>query len=379
MATRGKQGQHLKNKGLYTGGNWPQYRYGKPELRPVYNPAKAKKARLLKDATRKRELISATAEQLRDWRSTPFEFEASCRHGLRQSFCESGNAWQSSDDAAAEIVQEALLSNGAKRPTWEEGQWEYTVSPDYCACCHGPLDEEAIAKRHRFCSTECAQISYERRAYAEVRTHAEVAKAAYVMLRTDAAPETECEHCHRPFKRMNIGTAKKYGRGKFCSKECADAAKRVYAETQCQSCGKSFRPNNASQRFCSKPCAAMGNVKAPNRECEECGKAFHSYRISDPTKDRFCSKECLTLARQKGTALRAIPKTCAWCGDAFEARTTKGMYCNTTCRKLANEYAMGLAPKRLNRLVFDHFFTKPINTRPDLITPDLFDLLVEAA
>ena len=71
-------------------------------------------------------LVESCAAILGRWRSSAFEFEASCRHGLRSGFCLAGESWARADVMAAEIVRESLHRIGARRPTWEEGQPEYT-------------------------------------------------------------------------------------------------------------------------------------------------------------------------------------------------------------------------------------------------------------
>ncbi|WP_404404874.1 hypothetical protein [Pelagibacterium halotolerans] len=378
MARKGNQGRHLRGMGLYTGGNWPEYRYGKPEPRPVHNPAKPAKRRIVKDSRREKQLIGAAAEQLRNWDSTPFEFEASCRHGLRQSFCEDGHAWQRSDDEAAHIVHEALLSIGAKRPDWAEGQWEYAISPDYCVGCGGPMPDEEMAKGHRFCSPDCARGAYERRSYGEIRKQSEIARNAYHIIRTDRAPTATCQHCQKPFKRAGITEKQKTesGKGKFCSVACHNASMRIFADRECTVCGKTFRPKTETQHLCSKACVTKHQVKPLNATCKCCGKPFKSYRVNSAKPEKYCSVDCARSDQWN----RQIPKSCAWCGDGYFAKSPKSTYCTPRCRQLAINYRNGQIPERISRPVFDHFFTLPTNAmRPAQLTPSSLDKLLEAA
>lgn len=117
---------------------------------------KAKPRRLNKD--RRRHLVATVANILEAGEPTKFAFEASCRHGIRSSLCAHGWRWAEADAIAADIVATALRSIGAQRPTWQQGQPEWTqegFAPTLrtrCIRCHKPL--EGIQRR--FCSALCA-------------------------------------------------------------------------------------------------------------------------------------------------------------------------------------------------------------------------------
>lgn len=97
---------------------------------------------------------------------TPFAAEGSCRAGVRASLCTQGWRWIDADQMAAVLVSAALAIVGAKRPTWYEGQPEWTqpgatpIIYDRCRCCHGPIPEG----RRVFCCFECKNMFHERRA-----------------------------------------------------------------------------------------------------------------------------------------------------------------------------------------------------------------------
>lgn len=77
--------------------------------------------------------------------------------------------------------------------------------------------------------------------------------------------DRNCLTCGKPLEVRPCDI--KSGRGKYCSRECANLAKK----------GKST----------SKKGKKTGEYKT----CEECGKSFYCYP-SQITKRRFCSKEC---------------------------------------------------------------------------------------
>lgn len=107
---------------------------------------------------RRRHLVETVAGILARGEWSKFSYEAACRYGLRRAFCRQGWRWIEADATAADIVAAALRSIGAQRPTWKEGQPEWTqdgfapVLRTRCLRCHKPL--EGIQRR--FCSALCA-------------------------------------------------------------------------------------------------------------------------------------------------------------------------------------------------------------------------------
>src|SRR3546814_953966 len=57
---------------------------------------------------------------------TAFSLEGELRHRLRSSLCRQGADWILADLLAAAIVEDALRKVGAQRPTWQQGQPEWT-------------------------------------------------------------------------------------------------------------------------------------------------------------------------------------------------------------------------------------------------------------
>lgn len=96
---------------------------------------------------------------------TPFAAEGPCRHGIRASLCLQGWKWANADAVAAEIVAAALNVAGARRPTWYEGQPEWTqpgalpIERERCLFCRGRMP----AGHWKFCCTECSQHFHKKR------------------------------------------------------------------------------------------------------------------------------------------------------------------------------------------------------------------------
>lgn len=91
--------------------------------------------------------------------ATLLNFEAPCRHGIRCRLTLQGWRWQDADTAAADVVSAALRQIGAKRPTWAEGQPEWSqngagamIERTRCIRCHGRLPE----MHRKFCGELCA-------------------------------------------------------------------------------------------------------------------------------------------------------------------------------------------------------------------------------
>lgn len=86
-----------------------------------------------------------------------FGLEGPLRAGIRADLCRQGWRWIGADDMAREILAEAFRRVNAVRPSWEEGQNEWTVHAgtliqrECCARCYKPLPEG----RRKYCSHLC--------------------------------------------------------------------------------------------------------------------------------------------------------------------------------------------------------------------------------
>lgn len=107
-------------------------------------------------------------------------------------------------------------------------------------------------------------------------------------------PYVVCEQCGKVFQVKAFF----FGKAKYCSKACKDAARKTLAPIICKGCGKEFMPITATVTFCDKPCryahqagitreewiAAHPPLEANRlfkRVCHDCGKPTNDYRCSD--------------------------------------------------------------------------------------------------
>lgn len=134
-----------------------------PWTRPA--PMRAMPKKLNRD--RRAHIVRIVAGILAMAEPTKFTFEATCRHALRSRLCLAGWRWADADDAAAGIVSDALRSVGAQRPTWKEGQPEWTQDG------HSPIERTACVRcrkrlpegRKKFCCQLCASNHHHRLAF----------------------------------------------------------------------------------------------------------------------------------------------------------------------------------------------------------------------
>ncbi|MFV0421103.1 hypothetical protein [Oleidesulfovibrio sp.] len=139
-------------------------------------------------------------------------------------------------------------------------------------------------------------------------------------------PVVTCQHCQSEF---SVAQARiRAGRGKYCSRQCSDAARTISREIQCAWCGKSVRPTHARQAYCSRSCGAHAQAararKGEKRQCMQCGKHFAPVN----NKERYCSQRCrresdLQQAATRGYGLFEDP----WAsGDVQPDRYGKDLY-----------------------------------------------------
>lgn len=89
--------------------------------------------------------------------ATLFGLEGPLRAGIRSDLCRQGWSWKDADSMAREMLDEAFRMVRANRPTWNEGQPEWTIHAGTliertrCIRCHAPLPEG----HHKFCSSLC--------------------------------------------------------------------------------------------------------------------------------------------------------------------------------------------------------------------------------
>ncbi|MDJ1464937.1 hypothetical protein [Nitratireductor sp. GZWM139] len=127
---------------------------------PWVKPVKAQKPkphRLNRD--RRRYLVETVVAILKQGEASKFQFEATCRHAIRSRLCLNGWSWHEAEAIAKDIVDTALNRIGAYRPSWAEGQPEWSqngagalIERTRCIRCRSPLEEQQT----KFCSKLCA-------------------------------------------------------------------------------------------------------------------------------------------------------------------------------------------------------------------------------
>jgi hypothetical protein len=163
---------------------------------------------------------------------------------------------------------------------------------------------------------------------------------AYAARRVEAV-EHVCAHCGKPSGLR--AAAIKRGR-KYCGRDCYDAAHLVHdrpAELPCEQCGTLYPTSGraAGTRFCSRGCssAALKRAGAPP-PCAQCGKERQwKYGTSVNTVGPYCSRGCAGQARRKRREV-----VCLACGTIFEKRHSelsayRSIHCSRACRKLTAE------------------------------------------
>ena len=102
-----------------------------------------------------------------------------------------------------------------------------------------------------------------------------------------------CSYCGGEFERRaekhkwNI----KNNRLEYCDKDCLYSALRL-KNIECEQCGRSFHPSDATRRFCSKVCWNEYNSvhmrSLENKFCKQCGNEFRPNECGR----KFCSRPC---------------------------------------------------------------------------------------
>lgn len=266
---------------------------------------------------------------------TVFEPEGACRHGLRSSLCLQGWSWSDADHCATQIISTVLRKLGAIRPTWQQGQPEWTqdghapVERQRCAVCGNPMEPSHHTSPRIYCSDVCRTAAYRERARAtrekqtrdEWKASVAAEKAQYRKQR-----ERDCDHCGKAFIRRIEKPMQR-----FCSKTCADQSgdRRQLADRPCLHCGTMFRPKGDRSKYCSLRCSAAAQSEAmrkPEKACDACRKLFRPVIA----KRRFCSLECRAVGlRQKQD------RACEFCGSIFRPNSAASKYCSTACGGMA--------------------------------------------
>jgi hypothetical protein len=178
--------------------------------------------------------IKETIAILRQGEWTKFEFEGACRAGIRSSLCLQSWPWADADAAAVEIVRIALHRIDAVRPTWLQGQPEYTqegfapIERVRCANCRNPMPPGpgylGGTRAKKYCSKLCRDVAAgnRRRLFGFRQTRAEyLAQAAVHREKNRVERRIACEWCKIPFTPDDRRGKGKAAPQRFCSNSCA--------------------------------------------------------------------------------------------------------------------------------------------------------------
>lgn len=256
-----------------------EYRNGKPRKLPL--------APIFKEKDRV-SIVDSVMDVLNDWRLSPFENEGPVRAGVRASLCMKGYAWGSSDLEAGLIVSGGLKRMGAERPSWDQGQREYTIPAENCAWCGGERDP---AVGGRFCTVECAKAFVMDRQARETGRDTAIYKAAVRVLRRDRMDRRKCLNCQKPFMHDGPKDPRQY-----CSKACFNEYRRTDAfkkfPSVCRYCDKPFMGRKSGAWYCSRTCQTDESrirTGSPNMPKRISPRVF-DYVITKPTNAYFSTR-----------------------------------------------------------------------------------------
>jgi hypothetical protein len=230
-------------RGIRKADSYTSFRYGyKPKapvaLAPIFQ------------GQQRQEAVAEVERTLKEWRLTPFENEAACVHGLRSAFCEGGHRWERSQAEALAFVGAALKHMGAVRPTWEQGQPDYTEPRENCSWCRRPLDEGRL--RSRVCSPHCGKMILMHRTFETKAIEDRTRMQAYHVAARARMKPRPCKQCGVSFQPLQTAP------GIFCTAVCMhdhqkSEASRVH-DCRCVWCGVAFQAKREGASFCSKNC-----------------------------------------------------------------------------------------------------------------------------
>lgn len=307
---------------------------------------------------------------LRSWTWSPFEYEATCRTAIRADLCLGGHGWKASDAEAAAIVEGGLAEMGAARPSWDEGQWTYAISPDCCAWCGRLMDDDEGRSGARYCSAECAKSAMERRDFSDRsnrnRAYSQVVRAVQIY----SMPQKPCAECGKLFHPRKDQTDRAY-----CSRKCLGAARTRGFERvgSCYVCGNPFIAHHPAAKTCSDACHQTA-VKIRNGTWEPqkfTRIAFEMFVAGNPAfelkpnartgrvKRPSRAREAAVAAKGgKPTPLHLV--TCEVCRNAFWARMPTARICGDPCWQAKIRLAKGAwTPRKLSLPVFELFVVGP--------------------
>jgi hypothetical protein len=144
--------------------------------------APRKKPKNQKDALRYAGLVDNLARTIRiafeaGETGSLWGLEGPLRASIRADLCLQGWTWKDADELARDVVAAAHSRVGAARPSWDEGQLEWTIEAGTliertrCVHCHKRLPEGHF----KFCSHHCNSVHHHRLSRRHEMTEEQVA------------------------------------------------------------------------------------------------------------------------------------------------------------------------------------------------------------
>lgn len=236
-------------------------------------------------------VVNQAMDLMKDWRATPFENEATVRHGIRSALCIIGHSWPRADIEADLLVQEGLSHIGAERPSWDQGQRQYSTAEEDCNWCGVEIPEadRAAHRKARFCSAVCAKSALQHRDWETRWKESAIGRSAFAILHRDARPMRDCEYCGASYHPFNGDTKGQ----RYCSHDCSRKALRTIPECNCPTCGLTHRPRVRGRQFCSYECAMARPIE--EKACLCCPRIF----VPKNECAIYCSSACLQRHRRR--------------------------------------------------------------------------------
>ncbi|MET0942003.1 MAG: hypothetical protein ABWY13_11635 [Mesorhizobium sp.] len=201
---------------------------------------------------RKTSLVNAALNILKDWRSSPFEFEGAVRHGIRSALGLERWSWRDADRVAAQTIEAAFFQLKVERPTWHQGQPGWTeegfspVGYTRCIQCGKPLPESRGDYGRKYCSSFCHDAHYKHGAGKWGETTDRAIYLAFMAAKTEKTRRERTEAYGLEGERWRNGYHKKLR---------SERRAAVRAELRCQVCNERLAHlSRADARYCSKHC-----------------------------------------------------------------------------------------------------------------------------
>jgi len=200
----------------------------------------------------------------RDWRDgvtgSLFAYEGLFIAMLRSRLCLTGWPWPVADQAARDVVGEALRKAGAMRPSVEDAQYSYGnreifhLRKEYCATCGGDIPTQRV----KFCCDACYRASKAPATWVQLAHERQTCEVPAPYL-GELAPEDTCDGCGATL------TSVAHNR-KYCTIECrnqhrAELRKNPVRNVACENCGADFQTTDPRKASCSPSCAKAAYKK----------------------------------------------------------------------------------------------------------------------